>query len=50
MAARLLLQSGASLSAEDAVARVRSVRENAIETAIQERFLLRLAVENDRAL
>lgn len=43
MAARLLLHSGASRDAEDAVARVRAARENAVETAIQERYLLRLA-------
>lgn len=43
MAARLLLHSGASSDAEDAVARVRVARENAVETAIQERYLLRLA-------
>lgn len=43
MAARLLLHSGASSDAEDAVARVRAARENAVETAIQERYLLRLA-------
>jgi ADP-ribosyl-[dinitrogen reductase] hydrolase len=41
IAARLLLELGVSVDAEDAVARVRAARTNAVETAVQERFLLR---------
>lgn len=43
MAARLLLSAGVSTDAEDAVARIRAVRPNAVETAVQERYLLQRA-------